>query len=361
MTVHAPYMRWSKDHAPARFDLSGSNLLPCSVDDLPGGREAIELTGLNADGYPPLLEAIAERYGTTPDRIATASGANGANFLVLAALVRAGDRVLVERPAYDPLLGALRFLGARTDRFDRSFDGGWRIDPDRVAAALTDDTRLIVLTDAHNPSGVRASDPELDAIETLARERGAHILVDEAYLDISVPAGRPVRPAATRTDTFITTSSLTKSHGLNGLRAGWIIAPPDIIRRVHLTRDILDGIGPVPMDRLAVVAFRHLDAIIERARRIVGTNRARLDAFLAARDDLEFVEPDGTIVFPRILGLDDAGPFTRHAREAFDTQVVPGAFFEAPAHFRIAFGGAHDILEGGLARLAEALDGLRPS
>lgn len=360
MNPLAPYMRWAKDHAPAQFDLSGSNLLPCSIDELPGASDELELTGLNADGYPPLLEAIAKHYGTTADRVATASGAGGANFLVLAALIRQGDHVLVERPAYDPIPGALRLLGASIHRFERTFDDGWRIDPERIAAALTDRTRLVVITNPHNPSGVRATDAELDALAASAAQRGATVLVDEAYLDIAVLPGR-VRPAATRSDALITTSSLTKSHGLNGLRAGWVIARPDIIRRVHLTRDVIDGIGPVPMDRLATFAFRHIDRLGERARRIVDANRALVDEFLEQHPGLECVPSATSIAFPRIRGIDDAGPFVQSLRDRHDTQVVPGSFFDRPAHFRIAFGGDRAVLAGGLERLGRALSDLRPS
>ncbi|MGD8279215.1 MAG: pyridoxal phosphate-dependent aminotransferase, partial [Gemmatimonadota bacterium] len=151
--IHAPYMRWAKTRPMPLIDLAGSNLLPCTLDDLPGARDVLELNGLNPDGYPPLLDAIAKRYGVPTTLVATAPGASGANFLVVAALVAAGDEVLVERPAYDPLLGTARLMGARIRRFDRAFEDGFDLDVDRVQTALTPDTRLVVLTSPHNPSG----------------------------------------------------------------------------------------------------------------------------------------------------------------------------------------------------------------
>ena len=78
--------------------------------------------GRNDNGYPPLLEVIARRYGVAPERVTSAQGASGANFLVCAALLSPGDDVLVERPAYDPLMGAPRLFGARVVHFDRLFD-----------------------------------------------------------------------------------------------------------------------------------------------------------------------------------------------------------------------------------------------
>ncbi|HSF43524.1 MAG TPA: aminotransferase class I/II-fold pyridoxal phosphate-dependent enzyme, partial [Thermoanaerobaculia bacterium] len=118
------YMRWAKDHAAARYNLANSGLLGCSTEDLPFSPGDLLVNGPNRDGYPPLLEAIAAKYGVTPDRVVTAPGASGANFLAFAALVDAGDEVLVERPTYEPLLAALNFLGARVRRFERRFEDG---------------------------------------------------------------------------------------------------------------------------------------------------------------------------------------------------------------------------------------------
>jgi aspartate/methionine/tyrosine aminotransferase len=130
-------MRWAKTRPAARFDLAGSNVLACSIEDLEGARDAIDLGGRNDNGYEPLLDAIAARYGVSGDRVTTAQGTSGANFLAFAALLQPGDDVLVERPGYDPLLAAPRLLGANIVRFERRFDEGYALDPERVARAIT--------------------------------------------------------------------------------------------------------------------------------------------------------------------------------------------------------------------------------
>ena len=117
----APYMLWAKTRTPAEIDLAGSNLLSCTVDDLPGTREALHLTAPNDNGFTPLREAIASHMGVPSSRVVTATGCSGANFLSIAALVGAGDDVLVEQPGYDPLVGACTLLGARVHRFGRPF------------------------------------------------------------------------------------------------------------------------------------------------------------------------------------------------------------------------------------------------
>src|SRR5450759_4272043 len=167
MTVsRAPYMEWARHRPRPGVDLAGSNLLACSLDDLPGAREALDIAGESPDGYPPLIEAISLRYGVTPDRVAMANGCSGANFLACAAVLETGDEVLMERPAYDPL----------------------------IAAAIGPMTRLIVFSNPHNPSGALASPESLEALARAAGNAGIPVLVDEVYQDTVLEGRRP--PAA---------------------------------------------------------------------------------------------------------------------------------------------------------------------
>jgi aspartate/methionine/tyrosine aminotransferase len=346
-------MEWAKTRPAPDFDLAGSNILACTLDDLPGARDAVSLAGANDTGYAPLIEAIAARYGTSADCVMTASGTSEANFFVFAALLEPGDDVLVERPGYDPLLGAARLFSARTVRFDRSFDEGYRLDPDRVRHALTPRTKLIVVTTPHNPTGVPVDGAALDEVGRIAERAGAHVLVDEVYRDVTTDTGRP---AAARGDVFITTNSLTKSYGLSSLRAGWIIASAEVAYRLRRARDVVDGTGSIVAERLATLAFQHLDRLRDRARTILERNKALADGFLQSRGDLEWVPSAGTIVFPRIKNVEDAGAFVERLMRERRTAIGPGRFFEAPAHFRLGYGGDTGKVRAGLDRLAAALD-----
>ena len=351
----APYMTWAKHHQSAPLDLTGSNLLPCTVDDLPGALEAMQLDGRNDDGWPPLVQAIADRFGVNADRVTTATGASGANFLALAALVRPGDAVLFEWPVYDPQMGSARLLGAEVSTFERGWDRGFALDPDAVAAALTPRTRVIVLTNLHNPSGVYADADSLAEVGSLARSVGAKVLVDEAYLDAC--EGVDHTPAATRDDVFISTSSLTKSYGLSGIRVGWVLADPETTERALRVHDVVDGVGSIPSETIGVVAFARMDALLERARGIVGPGSALLRDFVASRPELEWIEPaGGSVGFPRLIGVEDAEPFVDFAHHEHGVGVIPGRFFGEPAHFRIAVSGEYDVLERALAALGGALD-----
>ena len=350
-------MTWAKRHAKARFDLTGSNLLPCTLDELTGAREALSLYGRNDDGWPPLVEAIAARYGVDRTRVATAPGASGANFLALAALVRPGDTVLVEWPGYDPHHGAARLLGAEVRTFARGWRKGFRLDPDAVRSRIDADVRVIMLTNPHNPSGVYASPEALASVGEIAREVGAKVLVDEVYLDALV--GVDSSPAATRDDVFVSTNSLTKSYGLAGLRVGWLIADEETAERALRARDVVDGVGSIPSETLAVLAFGRLDALLERARGVLEPGARIFRGFVESRTELEWIEPAGGAVgFPRLRGVDDAASFVDRAAREHDVGVTPGRLFGEPAHFRVAVAGERTVLEAGLEALGRALDGL---
>ncbi|MEO8432796.1 MAG: pyridoxal phosphate-dependent aminotransferase [Acidobacteriota bacterium] len=352
--ARAPYLEWAKNRPAPRIDLAGSNLLACSVEDLPGAREALDFAGDNPNGYPPLLAAIAAHAGFSPEGVATATGAAGANFLACAALLEPGDSVAAEWPGYDPLVGAARMLGAEVRFFERRFEASWAIEPDRVAAAMTPRTKMVIVSDPHNPTGVLAAPDALDEVARAAARAGAMVLVDEVYLEtVGLPGPSPP-PAAARSPAFVSTSSLTKAYGLSALRCGWALASPPVAERLRRARDIVDGSGSIPAERLSELALRRLPALRARAARILTANRALWRAFVG-RTGLAVIEPAGTVAFPRLPDGSDGAAFARRLLEEDGVAVAPGAFFGSPAHFRVAIGGDTARLEEGLAAIARRL------
>jgi hypothetical protein len=284
--------------------------------------------------------------------VTTAQGASGANFLVCAALLQSGDDALVETPGYDPLFGAPRLLGARVIHFAREFANGFELDPDLVRRAMTPRTKLIILTSPHNPSGVVAGGDALEEIGRIAETHGAHVLLDEVYVD----AAEAPALAARAEGPFIRTNSLTKSYGLSGLRCGWIISSADNTQRIRRARDVIDGTGSIIAERLAVLAFQHLHRLRVRASEILDANRPLVRGFLESRSDLEWVPSAGTTVFPRLRDVPDTSAFAARLLSERGTAVVPGHFFQAPEHIRIGFSGSTATLRAGLDMVAAALD-----
>jgi aspartate/methionine/tyrosine aminotransferase len=348
------YITWAKSQAGARYNLANSGILGCNLTDLPVTMDDVAINGRNEEGYAPLKEAIAAKYGVSADQVVTEQGTSMANFLAMATVIERGDEVLVEQPAYDPLLSALNYLGADIKRFARSFENGYRIDVDQLRPLITSRTRLIVITSPHNPSGITVDQATLGQIGELARGVGARVLVDEVYRDILFEDASPV--AASLGSQFITTSSLTKSYGLNGLRCGWILCDPELAERMRRLNDLFGVIGSMPSDALSVVAFRNLPLLEARTRAMIEPNMGLVRQFLREHEDVLdcVVPPRSMIVFPRLKNHDDSEPLHDLSRR-FETSIVPGKYFETPRHFRLGFAVKTEDVAVGLQNLSKAL------
>jgi aspartate/methionine/tyrosine aminotransferase len=346
-------MEWAKIHSTARFNLATSGLTSVSIKEFPLRVEELEITG-GGYGYEPLLERIAHHTGAPTECIVTAEGTSMANHLAMAALLGPGDEVVIEEPTYGLLLDLAHYLGADVKRIARRFENSFEISLPEMEQAITPTTRLVVLSNLHNPTGALISRETLRAIGELAQRTGARVLVDEVYLEMLFDAAVP--SAFSFGESFVVTSSLTKAYGLSGLRCGWILAAPELARRIWRLNDLFAATAAHPAERMSVTAFDHLAQFRERARGLLGPNRALLDAFLDSRRDLECFRPAvGTVVFPR-LPRGEPETFFKLLREKYETSVVPGEFFECPRHFRLGIGGDTASLRTGLERLSAALD-----
>jgi len=347
------YMEWAKLSSSAPFNLATSGLTSVPLTEFPLRVEELEITG-GGYGYGPLLERIAHHTGAPVECIVTAEGTSMANHLAMAALLGPGDEVAIEEPAYGLLLDVAHYLGARVRRIERTCENDFALSLSKMEEALTPATRLVVLTNLHNPTGALIPLDTLRAIGELAQRVGARVLVDEVYLEMLFEAAPP--SAFSLGENFVITNSLTKTYGLSGLRCGWILAAPELAQRIWRLNDLFAATAAHPAERMSVMAFDHLAQFRERARALLTANRALLDAFLDTRSDLECVRPPaGSVVFPR-LREGEPDRFFKLLREKYETSVVPGAFFEAPRHFRLGIGGETEALRAGLEKLGAALD-----
>jgi len=361
-TKRSAYMEWAKTRSHARFNLATSGLVSVPLSEFPVRLEDLEITAPGAYGYEPLRQRLAHHTGVSEECVVAATGTSMANHLAMAAVLDPGDEVLIEQPVYGPLLDVAEYLGARVKRIPRRFEAGFGLDAAEIAKAITSETRLIVLSNLHNPSGALIPATTLREIGEMAHRVSGHVLVDEVYLEMLFDRGAPFcfpigQTIATATDNpFIVTSSLTKVYGLSGLRCGWVLASPALAKRMWLLNDLYGAVAAHAAERMSVIAFDHLAQFRARAGSLLATNRAVVDSFLDSRHDLEcFRPPAGTVFFPR-LAHGDPEAFIKLLREKYETTVVPGTFFEMPQHFRIGIGGDTRGLRAGLERLSAALD-----
>jgi aspartate/methionine/tyrosine aminotransferase len=350
---HSDYMHWSKTQSRARFNLATSGVASFPLRELPIDLNELEINGDNSYGYAPLQDAIAGHHGVDPDCVVESAGTSMANHLAMAGILEPGDEVLIEDPAYGPILDVAYYLQANVKRFRRAEENGWQIDPEEVRRCVTAKTRLIVITNLHNPTSVLTPDSVLREISDIARSIGALVLVDEVYLD-AVYENTP-RTSFHLGPEFVVTSSLTKVYGVSGLRCGWILAQPNLALKMRRLNDLYSATPVHPGELLSVAAFRNLDLLRERARRIVEADRKLLHGFLKQESAVSAVGTTwGTTSFPRLLN-GNADAFLKRLQSEFDTSAVPGRFFEMANHFRIGMGVNTEMFAEGLKRISRAL------
>lgn len=371
------YLPWAKSiERSARYDLTASGvtdtLSPWSGDDearalVESWSDSMNVADLcrrdiRRTARDEFIGTIADRYGVEADRVTPTLGASMAITHVLMALLRPGDQVVVERPTYEPLHRVPEMLGANVSRLERDAADGWAVLPDRLARLLTSRTRAVILSNLHNPSGVAIDRPTLLAVTELAARVGAVVLVDEVYLDycFSADADAPVQPAALVADNCVSWSSSTKCFGFSALRAGWIVASdPELSRVVRAATDYLHVDEPVSTLALGARVLRDSARLTAWAQRVGAAGQAVVQQWIDSEPRVSWVAPSaglsGCVRLPHLM---QDMPFAEHLRERYDTQVVPGSFFEAPGFIRLSFGVDPAVLETALANLSATLDDL---
>ena len=223
----SPYMEFAKLRSGAKYNLATSGIMSYPLADLPVRMEDLEINGPTVYGYAPLQGRLARYNGVSPDCVVASAGTSMANHLALAATFDPGEEVLIEHPTYELLESTALYLEADLRRFERRFDDGFRLDPAEVERQITRRTKLIILTNLHNPSGAYADEATMRAVGEIAKDHGARVLVDEVYLETFYE--RRPGPAFHIGEHFLVTSSLTKAFGLSGLRCGWVLASPNLV------------------------------------------------------------------------------------------------------------------------------------
>ena len=309
-----------------------------------------------SDGNRFVADAICARYGVSPEEVVTTTGVTSALAMVLKAFVAPGDHVLIEQPGFDLLGSAAREAGAKVEALRRA-PPDFKIDLNRLAEQLTSRTRLVLITNLHNPSGAHLTAQEIVDIARVAAKVGAVLFVDEVYADFMRP--KVTAPAATLAPNIISANSLTKVFGLHALKCGWMVGKPELLERV--LNDSSEGDGGISKLSHAVAAHVLESAQIfdKRWQILLAFTRpilARHVDAMVADGLIEGALPDyGCMYFPKIVGVRDTTALARKLWERYALLVAPGEYFGMPGHIRIGFGSGENVLDDGLARLHRAL------
>jgi aspartate/methionine/tyrosine aminotransferase len=345
------------------LDMSESGVRPVSLREL--GEMGLDLEGIldmplgysQSNGTIPLREALAAVYpGATAEHIEVTNGTSEANYLLALALVRAGDDVAFQVPNYMQYGGVPESLGAAVRRFRLLGDRNWEPDWDEFEQAVTPKTRLVYLSNPHNPTGSVLSDDAMKRIVDRCERTGAYLLADEVYLGAEIECER-THSFWGMSDRVIVTSGLSKAYGIPGVRIGWIVGPKDVIADCWSQHDYIT-IGPNKIsDLVARVAVANREKLYARTRAILQTNLPTMRDWVASFDGfLTLREPKaGALCLVKYGSSTPSLEIAERVRVNQSTLIVPGSHLGLEGHLRLWVGGKPDFLKEGLRRIAVEL------
>lgn len=305
-------------------------------------------------GNRHLVAAIAARYGVQVVNVRATTGVVVGLRQVLATLVGPGDEVLIETPAFDVLEAMSRFAGARVAPLQRPFPG-FDLTPDMLEAAIGPDTRMVVISNLHNPSGVMLSEARILELAAVAARHDAVLVVDEVYADMARPAGTPL-PLAPN---LIRLNSLSKVLGLHALRCGWIIAEQAMLARIVAANSAREfGVSKLS-HAVAALVMENIEPFEQHSQDMLSRGRPVLEHHLEAMRADGLIEGElahhACMAFPRLTQHRDTMVLAERLWQSHGLVTAPGEKFGLAGHMRLGVAGTEADLDDGLSRLHKAL------
>jgi aspartate/methionine/tyrosine aminotransferase len=313
-----------------------------------------------AAGRAALREAIAKTHqrrtgqAVNAENVIFLSGAQNALFAASLCVAGPGDEVLALEPLYPSYPATIRASGAQLVRVPAAAERGFRPDLGALEAAITARTRAIFFATPNNPSGVILNEQDLRVIGDLARRHALWIVADEVYAGLA-PGGRVANLATQLPEQVVTISSLSKSHSMPGLRAGWLVGPKELVKHAEsLSMCMLFGL-PGFIQEAALTALQGSDAPEVRIRALCTARRDMLLQGLAGAHGLRCCVPDAgmfTLIDVRGTGLSGYDFMSGLYRSERVSVLDGGAFGEATRGFvRLCFAADAAILSEAMLRI----------
>lgn len=350
----------------ARYLLGSSDPEALTVSELlaldPEQAERLPGLGLGYTepaGDPELRRQIARLYETVAeDRILVFSGSEEPIYAFFQVALDPGDHVIVHTPAYASHLEIPRALGANVEPWPADPTRGWALDPEDLRRRLRTDTKVILVSVPHNPTGFLPDGDAWQEILNIARNAGVWLFSDEVYRGLEHDPTQRLPAACDRYERAVSLSGLSKSFGLAGLRLGWIATHDrELLRRLASFKDYLTICNAAPSEFLGRLALEHAEHLWARHRSRLRANVAHLTAFFQRQAAHFAWEPPraGTTTLAR-LRRGNARDFCDRLVADTGVLLIPSGFFGMDDdHLRFGYGRAN--LPEALAKLEAWLEG----
>lgn len=349
---------WMTEHeANYTYNLAESCVASLSIQELLDfcpNREEVLKHMLDAKlNYGPIVgskalkNGILKLYDTgSSDNITVTHGCISANELVLLCMLQREDHIITIYPTYQQMYSFPESFGVEVSFVKLLEKNDWQPSLEEFEMLIKDNTKMICLTSPNNPTGTSISNDLLKQLVELAKKHDIYILVDEAY------RGAALSKEISISDIYqkgISTSSMSKTMGLAGLRIGWVKGPSEIITAIDERRDYHIISSGYVNDFLATIAFDHYDVIHQRSMDIIIKNREVVKRWLLIQPEVSAVVSNtGTIVFLK-YDLDiPSKELCIQLQKETGVFFVPGDCFGIEKHVRFGLANETKEIEQGL-------------
>ncbi len=351
------YLRWTYNNwGNAKYDLADSSAIFAPKEVYSHIRETPFSAPKYRELYSQFVSIISDRYGVDKENIYLCYGTSLGIYMVFASLFREGDEILLEIPNYEPLYRNAKLFTKNMKVIERSFEKRYSIDLELLQRKISENTRAIVISNLHNPTGIGIEPEQLEEIAKIAEENGAYLICYEIHIDQTFE--KKIKSAASMGKNVITISSFTRTAGLKGMKVGWICANKEILKNIKTIDDYLSVDISFPDLLTAVYVGKELDKLIQEGKKNLTENIKLVEDWIAKNEKYTiWTKPDGgTMAFLKLLRGIDSQKLANLLQEKFSTLVVPGDFYWAKGFIRICFGMDKQILEEGLENISKAFE-----
>ena len=349
------------------------NLAETCIDSLTI-RELLELAGEDVEKYmvdladtrltyshifgsPELLEGIASLYeDVKPEDIVPTHGAIGANHQVIMTLIEPTDNMVSVMPTYQQHYSIPESIGAEVRLLNLNYENEFLPDIDYLRSIVDENTKMITINNPNNPSGSWIPVEKMKEIVEIAKSVDAYVLCDEVYRGISED-GSYLPSIVDLYDKGISVGSMSKCYSMAGVRMGWIVTKDhEVVHLCHERRDYDTISCAVIDDKLAALALKHKDKIIERNRAILNTNRQILDDWVNATPEVYYRRPvAGTTALVYYKKDMPSAELCADLMNKYGVLFTPGECFEIEHSVRIGYAFDSKLLKEGLDLFAKYL------
>ena len=325
------------------------------------------------DGIAPLKQAICQKLlqdndlEYNPYQVIVSTGAKQAIHNALMSLAEEGDEVIIIAPYWASYLDNIKYTGATPVIVKTSIENDFKVSPDALNEAITDQTKVVMLNSPNNPSGVNYTASELREIaNVLKKHPNITIISDEIYEHIlwtNEPYQNILNVSPKLYDRTIIINGVSKSHAMTGWRIGYAAGPKEIIQQM---KKIQSQATSCPCSIAQYAAIEALDGNQRTIEQMVQTFKTRHDIlldFLNTVDGCSVKPADGTYyLFPKVtgviqaLGLNDDIELAEYILEKAGVSVIPGSVFGLPGYLRISFVTSEDKLQQAISRIKALFD-----